>query len=487
MEYILIQDSVINRISPDLLNSILLDCFTNYRKIIQRNLDIFGSSHNVPISIALSKSENFEKNPIRSSNPYTSTIIYTPNGTAVPGLLLTGNDHTSANIAYIMHEMATYYSQAEIIEGPTKKYNCHAYAWHVSEGGNQVWLNRPDESLYWSDGSYIEVPEELGVKVSYFGDHSAVRLNSSTYISKWGAYPLVKHAPNYVPYGYMNPNKFYIRIPQLSGSSILSNVAQFHIEYFPIGCTVNWTVSNNCVQITSGQGTETVTLQRNYDGWVTLTATISYNGTIIKTLNKEIMVVGTPDFCMGIYPVSADGEWGYWRSDLSGNTIEVDFIDASAYSNYIVDLYRLNNDFSLGTRVGHWTTSSIDNMTFGYYPQGWYSLEVVGVNDCGTSNPVGTEIECVDGSWGMPRMFSFTYSQDSQMLTVTLNPVLTSSRKQSSDGCEIQLWNENSMLRKYKMTDEKLQIPMSGMKGGLYIIRAITDDGKSQQQKLMKK
>lgn len=274
-----------------------------------------------------------------------------------------------------------------------------------------------------------------------------------------------------------------LSIIKISGCNSFCSTATFQVENFPTGCTVHWSVSNNCAQIVSGQGTESVTLQRNYDGWTTLTATISYNGTVIKTLSKEIMV-GTPSPSMVVYPISADGEWGYWRSDLHGNKIEVDGYSGN-YPSYVVDLYRINNDFSIGQQVGHWTRNSLDNMTFGYYPPGWYYIEIVGVNDCGTSSPVGTEIESVDGSWRQPRMFSFNYHQGSEMLTVTLNPALGS--RQAVSSCEIQLWNGNTMLRKFRMTDEKLQIPMSGMKSGLYIVRAVTDDGKSQRHKLMKK
>ena len=268
--------------------------------------------------------------------------------------------------------------------------------------------------------------------------------------------------------------------PRLSAPSTICTTATAHIDNLPTGYTVNWSVSNGCVQIISGQGTGTVTLQRTGSGWATLTATISYNGTVVKTLSQEIMA-GTPSLSMAITPVSAAGEWGYWRSDLSGNKIEVDFWGGH-YPGYVVDLYRINNDFSMGPLVGHWERNTLDNMTFGYYPQGWYYIEIAGVNDCGTSSPVGTEIECVDGSWGM---FSFSYSPDSELLTVTLNPAPGS--RQSASGCEIQLWSENTLLRKFKMSDGQLQIPMSGMKAGLYVIRAVTEDGKTQQQKMLKK
>ena len=281
----------------------------------------------------------------------------------------------------------------------------------------------------------------------------------------------------------------------ISAPSAICTTATAQILDFPTDCTVNWSVSNSCLQIISGQGTDSVTLQRNDDGWATLTATISHNGTVVKTLSKEIMV-GTPAFCMSVIPVAADGSQGYWRSDLNGNSIDVEFVNSNArYPNYVVDLYRIDNGFSVGTHLGHWVTPSLSGMTFNYYPQGWYYIEVVGVNDCGTSEAWGTELECVDGNDLQNRMFSFVYDQSSAMLTVTLNPASARSqglsRNQSLSGSasagsyEVLLWNENTLLRSYKATDAQLQIPMSGMKSGLYVVCAVKD-GKTQQRKLIK-
>lgn len=321
--------------------------------------------------------------------------------------------------------------------------------------------------------------------------NTAKKNTEYTYTNGWN---------NQVGYGLLNAYAAVIasiaRLSTLSAPSTICTTGIAQISNFPTGCTVNWSVSNSCMQIISGQGTDSVTLQRNDDGWATLTATISHNGTVVKTLSKEIMV-GTPAFCMNVIPVAADGSQGYWRSDLNGNSIDVEFVNSNArYPNYVVDLYRIDNGFSVGTHLGHWVTPSLSDMTFGYYPQGWYYIEVVGVNDCGTSEAWGTELECVDGNDLQNRMFSFVYDQSSAMLTVTLNPASERSqglsRNQSLSGSasagsyEVQLWNENTLLRSYKATDAQLQIPMSGMKSGLYVVRAIIN-GKTQQRKLIKK
>ena len=117
----------------------------------------------------------------------------------------------------------------ECIGNATSKYNCHAYAWHISEGGDQVWINTPNDDKYWNDGSYVETTNESeAIKVSYgdcntcativcwdpynlkfysctrcgsLCDHSAITTTDNGYfISKWGAFPLFKHHKNDMPY-----------------------------------------------------------------------------------------------------------------------------------------------------------------------------------------------------------------------------------------------------------------------------------------------
>lgn len=101
-------------------------------------------------------------------------------------------------MAISQHPNATFLSEA------TTTYNCHAYAWYMTEGGSPIWINNINGSLhvYWLDGSYISTNSTEGTKLYYSnGDHSAV--NTSEYnkvISKWGQGPLMKHTPNDCPY-----------------------------------------------------------------------------------------------------------------------------------------------------------------------------------------------------------------------------------------------------------------------------------------------
>ena len=84
-------------------------------------------------------------------------------------------------------------STSNIVGGYTAYYNCHAYAWHLTEGNtNKVWINNTNYfypvngcypsnhnlDAYWSGntGCFIECNESEAVKIHYeCGNHSAVK------------------------------------------------------------------------------------------------------------------------------------------------------------------------------------------------------------------------------------------------------------------------------------------------------------------------
>jgi hypothetical protein len=79
-----------------------------------------------------------------------------------------------------------------------------------------VWINTPGDDTYWQDGSYIPAAITGGQKVSYAnGDHSAIALSASLYESKWGDYPLMRHAPGDAPYNSSVLNGYQLANPPL--------------------------------------------------------------------------------------------------------------------------------------------------------------------------------------------------------------------------------------------------------------------------------
>lgn len=140
------------------------------------------------------------------------TTVYTCKGGAVAAYLkpeFSSQQITAAN----NYTMSTYsYLGITFVDNSSDQYNCHAYAWHLTEGNtNKVWINNTNYQYpvngcfpennnihkYWTDGCFIQVCNEADAdKVHYYcGDHSAVKstTNPGYYESKWGNLAVVRH------------------------------------------------------------------------------------------------------------------------------------------------------------------------------------------------------------------------------------------------------------------------------------------------------
>ncbi|MCK4306203.1 MAG: hypothetical protein KAY24_18325 [Candidatus Eisenbacteria sp.] len=101
-------------------------------------------------------------------------------------------------IEWLTQKYAGEYPNATVLGPASRKYNCHALAWHMSAGGDSVWMGRDDpdaEDIYWEDGSYVPEWEYAADKISYVSsNHSAITTATpSWFISKWGPGPLMFH------------------------------------------------------------------------------------------------------------------------------------------------------------------------------------------------------------------------------------------------------------------------------------------------------
>jgi hypothetical protein len=152
--------------------------------------------------------------------------------------------------------VSVHYPNALELNAPsaTKRYNCHSYAWHFSEGGDRVWIGyyswqKADEDIYWEDGSYIRLSSEVeATKISYYdGNHSAIQTShQGTYISKWGVGPLMRHANNYGPDEYGMDKRNYYAIPQISGDGTIchNDIKTYSVQDFH-NVTYIWSTSGN--------------------------------------------------------------------------------------------------------------------------------------------------------------------------------------------------------------------------------------------------
>lgn len=161
----------------------------------------------------LLKEENISKsgyNIMGTLNTYSTTTVYTPNGSAVT-VIIAAQDFSSAEKQDINDYFISTYPLATYVSTSTKNYNCHSYAWYSSSTSNQYWMDDP--SRYMSDGSYSKVSTPMRASHMYYatGNHSAKIydvvsnvISKATVISKWGQGPVMIHKANYSPYNTSN-------------------------------------------------------------------------------------------------------------------------------------------------------------------------------------------------------------------------------------------------------------------------------------------
>ncbi len=130
---------------------------------------------------------------------------YTPKGSKIQLIYnFTWADHgvTAAAADKANDNMKKTYPNAASLREENPAYNCHSYAWYSTSTGNMYWLNNSYASMYMSDGSYSKTSSPSNGSKVWYGsaDHSAIYVNSSSVISKWGALGLFQHSVSYCPY-----------------------------------------------------------------------------------------------------------------------------------------------------------------------------------------------------------------------------------------------------------------------------------------------
>lgn len=135
--------------------------------------------------------------------------VLTPNGTAVSVI-----DNRSITDWTLTEKMelniiwGNAYPGATRLANPSKKYNCHSYAWYLASTSNYYWMNNP--SAYMTDGSYHQYQTVIkaGDKAYWNnGSHSGIvagvgagGLMNIRFISKWGSLGVYNHFPWDCPY-----------------------------------------------------------------------------------------------------------------------------------------------------------------------------------------------------------------------------------------------------------------------------------------------
>ena len=196
------------------------------------------------------------------SQIYTPTNVYV---VTLGGLTYPPDSIVSYRLFW-ENEIKTYNWRARILEFDTNSglYNCHGYAWHVSDGGNKVLVEHPDPYINGALATYSlcnnqnTFAQDTLIKVYYDGAlHSAITTRTPGYvISKWGGGPLVLHYVNDCPYA-LPPNQYTLKYYELimPGDTIISKGAAKNVSTLNItgnGATYYWSSDGTFVCASGG-------------------------------------------------------------------------------------------------------------------------------------------------------------------------------------------------------------------------------------------
>ncbi|PDP42705.1 hypothetical protein CLI86_12095 [Tannerella forsythia] len=255
----------------------------------------------------------------------------------------------------------------------------------------------------------------------------------------------------------------------ISGPSSVCDQATYTVENLPQGATVQWSVSNNNVTLTSGQGTHTATFTKFRNGMEIINADILFNNIRIALLTKETYF-GAPSISniIGEQRVPT-GQYASYRAVISNN--------APIPSSYQWILNPLNGNSLYGNG-----TESID---IAFYNPGSYQLVCRATNECGVGDYYTMGIGVYDNLY---LTLSPNPATDEVTLQLTETDEVSGLSVLSTDrsAYEIQIWSGMRMLRSFRTNEPTFQISMAGLPAGLYFVRVVKN-GQTYTQKLIKK
>lgn len=180
------------------------------------------------ITVSLKASADIEDQKMLNSRSQQNTYIYTKGGQAVL-VYITDYNFSDSQKALILYYLTTYYQNVTVLSEATQAYNCHNYAWYMTEGHplSEYWMDPvtpvtlgANVSKFWTNDAFEETTSSVYDKIVYYNStntsndlnitHSAVISSVPGYYeSKWGGWPLVRHLPDDVPDDYGTTKRYF--------------------------------------------------------------------------------------------------------------------------------------------------------------------------------------------------------------------------------------------------------------------------------------
>lgn len=367
-------------------------------------------------------------------------------------------------------------SDAQRIGAATTNYNCHSYAWNVSEGGSSInaWLKQtyngqPNLSKYWTNDAYTSTPSVSDHEKIFYStdDHSAITTATSGIVrSKWGAWGLYEHSTAQCPYisGALIYNT--LKSPSFSNSSgVLCNNTQRTINngFTASNWSYDWNATGYLNQI-SGDGTPNYTVSGTSNlGYGTINLTVTSPSGLTASTQKDIGVN---------VPLQSDM---YLDLFTSGGT-HVSFL----CPNTTYHIYLVNNDGSCSLSDYLW---SIPSAWTRFYQ--WQNMISINTNSSpGARIEVNANTCCVNNATVFTGYVGSGYCGSSYTLSVFPNPSTgdetTLAIEPASEDIvfdenaewEVEIFDQMQVLKKQKtkLKGKEFKIQTTGWKTGIYII-----------------
>jgi hypothetical protein len=358
----------------------------------------------------------------------------------------------------------------------TRKFNCHGYAWHIAESGQPRWIGyyayNTDEHIYWEDGSYIEVCNEMYPgKVSWgSGDHSAITTSTpGRWISKWNEGPLLEHDWDDTPYGTTNL-KYYVSTA-ITGSNapLCSGTRLFSVRDIT-NAVYTWSVSPG-ITIQSGGNTHAVTVSYNApysNAWAEVE--ISTPCSAQPATRRIYFDAGSPTVFYEINPYGMEDCYqanAYYYFSVVPNPGDDDIIAHEwGYRPYGTTNETIVGDPNVLNPVA----------TIIFYSTGLYEVFVRPKNTCGTGQESATVVDVVSWCGGYFKMSAMPNPAVSQ-ITVSLSEVSKPVKALGANAdikFEIYHFNSRSKQKQwlFKNNQETFNLNLQGLSKGFYVLTA---------------
>jgi hypothetical protein len=380
-------------------------------------------------------------------------------------------------------------SGAQRVGAATSNYNCHSWAWHVSDGGSSSnsWINYlhnggANLSKYWTNDAYSSGSpyNDDNCKLFYgtTADHSASMTTSSgVVISKWGAWPRYQHSTSDCP--YQSSPVYTVYSSPISGDNDICTSKTYSAINIS-GASYTW--SGNKLSTSGSAYSTTATKTSDGAGWIHAEIYSPYSGTTFGSAKKPIWL-GVPSTTSVTMPSQNPPYEGCTYTSHTFRAQPANSVSTQSYYSWEID----PNDGSISTS-GNGEYSYIT--FYNEYSVAGYDVKARGTNSCGTGPFGETNIWIYD-------CYYFAISPNPASDIVTITRVLASeetdgktimmSADDENTTCDIQIVDYYGSLRlQTTKSGDSFTLPVSNLKDGTYFVK-ITNGNKTSNLKLVVK